>query len=157
MHVSETAVWLSNHLRGFFLLQNVSFLIVFEVVRQLEFTSSYCSTSSLSAQAKTVFRESLWSIGNKRPVGNIAYLRKQFKSINTYDYIITLIKRRKNSLFTLWELNPWHGQVFNVNGSSVEQHWIPFTQWCFVPNMVAIGRVVIEKIFKLCHCIFAIS
>ena len=31
---------------------------------------------------------------NKRPMGHIAHLRKQFKLINTYDYIITLIKRR---------------------------------------------------------------
>ena len=28
---------------------------------------------------------------NKRPMGHIAHLRKQFKSIDTYDYIITLI------------------------------------------------------------------
>ena len=32
---------------------------------------------------------------NKRPMGHIAHLRKQFKSINTYDNIITLIKKRK--------------------------------------------------------------
>ena len=32
---------------------------------------------------------------NKRPMGHIAHASKQFKSINTYDYIITLIKRRK--------------------------------------------------------------
>ena len=36
---------------------------------------------------------------NKRLMGNIAHLRKQFKSINTYDYIITLIKRRKKINF----------------------------------------------------------
>ena len=40
---------------------------------------------------------------NKRPMDHIARLRNQFKSINTfgqyYDYIITLIRRRKNSLF----------------------------------------------------------
>ena len=35
---------------------------------------------------------------NKRPMGHIVHLRKQFKSINTYDYIITLIRRRKNPL-----------------------------------------------------------
>ena len=29
-------------------------------------------------------------------MGHIAHLRKQFKSKNTYDYIITLIKRKKN-------------------------------------------------------------
>ena len=38
---------------------------------------------------------------NKRPVGHIANLRKQFKSINTYDYIITLIERKKKPLLTL--------------------------------------------------------
>ena len=37
----------------------------------------------------------------KRPMGHIAHLRKQLKSINTYDYIITLKKRRKKTLFTL--------------------------------------------------------
>ena len=42
---------------------------------------------------------------NKRPMGHIAHLRKQFKSINTIDYIITLIKRRKKTLLSLWELN----------------------------------------------------
>ena len=30
---------------------------------------------------------------------------KQFKSINTYDYVITLIKRRKKPLLSLWKLN----------------------------------------------------
>ena len=33
---------------------------------------------------------------DKRPMGHIAYLRKQFKSINTNDYIKTLFKRRKS-------------------------------------------------------------
>ena len=33
-------------------------------------------------------------------MGHIAHLRKQWKSINTYYYIITLIKWRKNTLFT---------------------------------------------------------
>ena len=34
---------------------------------------------------------------NKRPMGHIAHLRKQFKSLNEYDYtcIITLIQRIK--------------------------------------------------------------
>ena len=31
---------------------------------------------------------------NKRPMGHIPHLRKIFKSINTYDYIIRVIKRR---------------------------------------------------------------
>ena len=34
---------------------------------------------------------------NNRPMGHITHLRKQFKSINTYDYIITLIKRKKHN------------------------------------------------------------
>ena len=37
---------------------------------------------------------------NKRPMGHIAHLRKQFKSINTYDYIITLINLEKKTLLT---------------------------------------------------------
>ena len=52
----------------------------------------------------------IWLIGlsdldkNKRPMGHFAHLRKQFNSINIYDYIITLIKRRrKKTLLTLWE------------------------------------------------------
>ena len=32
-------------------------------------------------------------------MGHIAHLRKQFKSFNKYDYIITLIKRRKKKLY----------------------------------------------------------
>ena len=40
---------------------------------------------------------------SKRPMGHIAHLRKQFKSINTYDYIITLIKRIKKTLLTSWD------------------------------------------------------
>ena len=56
---------------------------------------------------------------NKRPMGHIAHLRKQFKSLNTYDYIITLIKRRKKNIidfrriywFFIWtNLNPLHPQ-----------------------------------------------
>ena len=36
---------------------------------------------------------------NKRPMGHIPHLRKQFKSLNKYDYIITLIKRTKKELY----------------------------------------------------------
>ena len=53
-------------------------------------------------------------------MGHIAHLRKQFKSINTYDYIITLIKRRKKTIinfmriyfFFIWiNLNPLHPRM----------------------------------------------
>ena len=81
---------------------------------------------------------------NKRPMGQIAHLIKQFKSINTYDFIITLIKRRKNPLFTLQEFI----------GFSFEETWILFTQGCFMPSLVEIGSVVLEKkIFKSCQYI----
>ena len=36
-------------------------------------------------------------------MGHITHLRKQFKSINTYNYIITLIKRRKKTRYYLNE------------------------------------------------------
>ena len=57
---------------------------------------------------------------NKRPMGHIAHLRKQLKSINTSDYIIMLIKRRKNNIinfmriycFFIWRnLNPPHPRM----------------------------------------------
>ena len=55
-----------------------------------------------------------------------------------------LIKRRKNLFFTLWELN----------SSSFEQTWIPFTQGCTVEGLVEIGPVVLEKkIFNFCQYI----
>ena len=58
--------------------------------------------------------------------------------------IIMLIKRRKNKLFTLRELN----------GSSFTQTWISFTQEWTVAGLVDIGPVVLEKkIFKFCQCI----
>ena len=47
----------------------------------------------------------LSSIFDKRPMGHmIAHLRKQFKSINTYDYIITLIKRRKKNIINFMRI-----------------------------------------------------
>ena len=57
---------------------------------------------------------------DKRPMGHIAHQRKQFKSINTYDYMITLIKRKKNHIinfmriywFFIWiNLNPPHPRM----------------------------------------------
>ena len=34
-------------------------------------------------------------------------------------------------------------------GPSIEQTWIPFTQECFVPSLVEIGPVVLEKKMKM--------
>ena len=33
--------------------------------------------------------------------------------------------------------------------SSIEQTWFPFTQECFVPNLVEISPVVLEKEMKM--------
>ena len=43
------------------------------------------------------------------PWGHIAHLRKQFKSINTYDYIITLIRKNNplSSFFFRIECQVW--------------------------------------------------
>ena len=76
-------------------------------------------------------------------MGHIAHLRKQFKSINTYDYIITLIKRRKKNMINFMII-----YCFFI--------WI-LTQGCFVPKLVEIGSVVLEKrFFWFRQCIFAI-
>ena len=42
-----------------------------------------------------------------------------------------------------------------MNGPSFEQIWIPFNQGCIVPNLVEIGRMVLE-IFEFRQYIFAI-
>ena len=45
-----------------------------------------------------------------------------------------------------------------TNGSSYKQTWIPIIQGCFVPSLVEIGPVFLEKrIFKFCQCIYTIS
>ena len=59
--------------------------------------AKYSKLMSKKKNGGTMYKIELYSKAkeNKRPMGHIAHLRKQFKSINTYDYIITLIKRRK--------------------------------------------------------------
>ena len=79
-------------------------------------------------------------IKHKRPMGHIAHLRKQFKSL--YHNVDSENKEK-----TLWEFI----------GSSFEQTWIPFTQGCFVPRLVEIGPVVLEKkILKFRKCVFSL-
>ena len=53
-------------------------------------------------------------------MGHMAHLRKQFKSINTYFYIKTLIKRRKKKpLLTLYEFigSSFKGRGPGINSS----------------------------------------
>ena len=80
-------------------------------------------------------------------MGHIAHLRKQFKSLNKYDYIITLIQGIKKKLYE-------NLLVLHLN---IEHTWIPFTQGCFVPKLVEIGPVVLEKkISKFRKCVFSL-
>ena len=62
---------------------------------------------------------------NKRPMGHIAHRRKVLKSINTYDYIIRLLREEKN-----------------INNFTNEEG-------IFVPSLVEIGSVVLEKKTKM--------
>ena len=63
---------------------------------------------------------SLFPIGNKRPMGYIAHLRKQFKSINTYDFQNVDEEKKKPIIyfmriecFFVWtNLNPLHSRMF---------------------------------------------
>ena len=57
---------------------------------------------------------------------HIAHLRKQFKSINTYDYIITLIRRKENPFSSFWELN---GSLFEQPKGALCQVWLKLTHW----------------------------
>ena len=67
---------------------------------------------------------------NKRPMGHIAHLRKQF--IWLYHKVD---KEKKKKLLTLWEFI----------GSPFEETWISFAEGCFVPRLVKIGSVLLEK------------
>ena len=76
---------------------------------------------------------------NKRPMGHIAHLRKQFKSINTYDYIITLIKRRrKKTLLTLCNSLVLHlKKLESPSPKDVScQVWLKLAQWFWRRNFL---------------------
>ena len=66
---------------------------------------------------------------NKRPMGHIAHLRKQFKSLNKYNLIITLIKRRKKKLYE--KLLVLHLQKFESPSpkDALCQVWLKLAQW----------------------------
>ena len=66
-----------------------------------------------------------WNIKNKRPIGHITHLRKQFKSIIIYDYIITLIKRRKKNI-TNFMRNYWFFIWRNLNHLHPRMHCAKF-------------------------------
>ena len=68
---------------------------------------------------------------NKRPMGHIAHLRKQFKSINTYDYIIEFIKIRKKPIILLWEFMFFHLKKLESPSpkDALCQDWLKLARW----------------------------
>ena len=67
-------------------------------------------------------------------MGHMAHLRKQFKSINTYDNIITLIKRKKNTFRNHFPCEK--GGVLYLNKTespspkdALCQVWLKLAQW----------------------------
>ena len=57
-------------------------------------------------------------------------------------------------IFAIFLLSP----LGKEHGPSFEQTRFPFTQGCFVPSLVEIGPVVLnKKKIQVCQCIFAIS
>ena len=69
---------------------------------------------------------------HKRCMGHIAHLVR-----NTADNTKTLIFKRENIIISFWELN---GPLFLKTR-------VPIIQGCFLPSLVEIGPVVLEKIF----------
>ena len=49
-----------------------------------------------------------------------------------------------------------HHSFLIIKWSLFVKPWVPLTKSYFVPSLVEIGPVVLEKIFKFCQCIFAI-
>ena len=88
-------------------------------------------------------------INNKRHMGQIAHLRKQFKLINTYDYIITLIKRRKKNPIIYFIRIEWPFLLIKLNPHHTRMHCV---------NLVENGPVILEKkITQFIKGIFNIS
>ena len=71
-------------------------------------------------------------VKNKRPMGHIAHLRKQLKSINTYDYNITLIKRTKQKIFNFIIIYSFF-HLNKIESTSPKdalcQDWLKLAQW----------------------------
>ena len=68
----------------------------------------------------------------KRPMDHIAHMRKQCKAINK-NFIIVLVRRLKHPRTISFLISEWSLFVK------------PFTQECFVPILVEVRPVVLEK------------
>ena len=98
---------------------------------------------------------------NKRPMSHIAHLRKQFKSINTYDCIKTLIKRRKktltNSLVLHLKKTPLHPKKSPSPKDALCQDWLKLAQWFWrrgffnFVNVFSLFRYYLPLEKKLCQ------
>ena len=69
------------------------------------------------------------TIFNKRPMGHIAHLRKQFKSLNKYDYIITLIQKIKKKLYENWSVLHLNKLKSLSPKDALCQVWLKLAQW----------------------------
>ena len=80
---------------------------------------------------------------NKRPMGHIVHLRNQFKSMSEYIWEkFWLIVSNFFNVFMLFQIiSPWK-RAWPFIWTNLK---IPFTQGCFVPSLVEIGPVVLEK------------
>ena len=63
-------------------------------------------------------------------MGHIPHLRKQFKSTNPYDYIITLIRRRKK-LYSFWKwMVPYLNELMSTSSKgALCQVWLKLAPW----------------------------
>ena len=68
-------------------------------------------------------------ITNKRPMGHIAHLRKQFKSLNKYDYIIMLIQRIKKKLYENLLVLHLNKLESTSPKDALCQNWLKLAQW----------------------------
>ena len=102
------------------------------IIKIIFISSAYiiCLFISESIKKNTGIRR----VTNKRPMGHIAHLRKQFKSINTYDYIMTLIKRSKNkniiNFMRIYCFFIWTKLESSSYKDALSQVWLKFL--CFV-------------------------
>ena len=108
------------------------------------FTVSINNTLNLSSNKMSLYSRNKIQKHyiHKRPMSHNAHLRKQFKSLNKYDNIKTLIQRIKKKLYE----NLW---VLHLN--KLESH-SPKDALC----QVWLKMVLEKKIFKFRQCIFAI-
>ena len=90
----------------------------------------------------------------KRPMGHIAHLRKQLKSINTWLYhTVNQEKKRRKTHFLLFEKQ----MVLHLNKLESPSPKDAMCKGCFKLAQWFWRRGFLEKTFKFTWCIFALS